>query len=165
MRVAVPAWNDRVSPVFDVATRVVVFTVQGGAVTARSCRRLDGTQRAAGLSAMGVEVLLCSAISRALETDLRAVGIEVVSEVCGPVDDVLHAYLNGDLADGRLHTPAHARRPGGGARRTTTCEENVHGAPSMHGLRADGSELERSEDGGAGRDPRNAEAGGEIGGC
>ncbi len=111
MRLAVPVWKDRVSPVFDVASRVDIFTVENGAVTGRSEHRLGSRARPATLSILAVDVVLCSALSRTLETALRAVGIEVVREVCGPVDEVVQAYVNGTLAEERFLTPASTRRP------------------------------------------------------
>lgn len=113
MRVAIPSWNDRISPVFDVANEVHVFTVEGGIVTDRSQHRLANAARIATMSAIGVDVLICSAISRTLEAALWVAGIEVVSEVCGPVEDVVKAYLKGMLADASFLTPArsgHAKR-------------------------------------------------------
>ena len=55
-------------------------------------------------------LLICAAISRPLERDLVAAGIEVIPEVCGPLDDVVHAYLVGRLGDRRFAMPGCSER-------------------------------------------------------
>jgi wyosine [tRNA(Phe)-imidazoG37] synthetase (radical SAM superfamily)/predicted Fe-Mo cluster-binding NifX family protein len=106
MRVALPVWNGRVSPVFDVAETICLFTVSDGAVTGRSEHRLDDLGRAATLAHLGVDLLICSAISRSLEAVLWVAGIEVVPEVCGSIEEVIDGYLRGALSDQRFLTPA-----------------------------------------------------------
>ena len=131
------------SPVFDVAHRLCVFTVESGAVTGRSDHRLRSEGRIAMMSTLGVDVLICSAISRRLEAALWVAGVEVVREVCGPVDDVVDAYLNGTLAEERLLTPAHSRhtRPPPAAAGT----EERDGAPSRQVAAPDDAGADREK--------------------
>ncbi len=114
MRVAIPVWQGRIAPVFDVARQVAVYTVVDGAVTALARRPLDTAGRAAALRTLGVEVLICSAISRSLGSVLVSAGIEVVGDVCGPVEEIVAAYAHGTLGDGRYASPGHTRLPGHG---------------------------------------------------
>jgi predicted Fe-Mo cluster-binding NifX family protein len=109
MRVALPVWNGRVSPVFDVAGRVRVFTVSGGLITGTSEHRLDDRGSVETLSWLGIDVLICSAISRPVEEELTEAGIEVLPEVSGPVEELIEAYLGGTLSEQRFLTPAGAR--------------------------------------------------------
>jgi predicted Fe-Mo cluster-binding NifX family protein len=108
MRVAVPVWQGRVSPVFDVAGRVLLVELDG---TAERCRREellgdDAPDRRAGrLAALGVTQLICCAISRPLELLIVARGIEVIPRVCGEVDDVLRAFCTGELSQERFAMP------------------------------------------------------------
>ena len=44
MKVAIPTWNGRVSPVLDVASRLLVVEIEGGAELARSEVELGQTQ-------------------------------------------------------------------------------------------------------------------------
>ena len=55
----------------------------------------DGIVRS--LVKIGVEVLVCGAISDRLEAGLARAGIRVVSQICGPVEAVVAAYRTGTL--------------------------------------------------------------------
>jgi len=117
MKVMIPSWQGRVSPVLDVAGRFVLVTLEQGQETARDDVSLEATEllaRARQISRLGVEAVICGAVSRPLEMALRSAGVQVVPDVCGPVDDVLSAF-----ADGRLDEDTYAM-PGcrGGRRRT-----------------------------------------------
>jgi predicted Fe-Mo cluster-binding NifX family protein len=113
MRVALPVWKGRISPVFDVATQVRVIEVEDGTPTSQRDLRLAYPGRVARLEELGIDVLICAAVSRPLEAACWVAGIEVVSEVCGPVDAVIEAYLDGSLEEGGYVTPGRAshRRP------------------------------------------------------
>lgn len=105
MRVAIPTWNDRVSPVFDEArkVRVVDVDISRGCTTSDTIRTLKIGRSAVSLSRLGVNLLICSAISTPLEAVLKSSGVDVVPDVCGRVDDILKAIISGDtsLADFR----------------------------------------------------------------
>jgi predicted Fe-Mo cluster-binding NifX family protein len=123
MRVAIPTWNDRVSPVFDAARSVMVVDVENGVEQARRQETLQEefpTRRARQLAQLGVNVLICGAISRPLAALLAASGITLIPWTAGPVDEVLTAYLAGRLPDPRWLMPGcggkRRHRGGHGAR-------------------------------------------------
>jgi predicted Fe-Mo cluster-binding NifX family protein len=100
MRVAIPVWQGRVSPVFDSAQRLLIVDLADGAEAGRSEQALSEVfppQRAAHLSRLGVEVLICGAISRPLAGMVAASGITLVPFVSGECEEVLAAYLGGRL--------------------------------------------------------------------
>ena len=100
MRVAIPHWQNRVSPVFDVAGNVLMVDVADGREEARRNVAVNVEQphlRASLLSQHGATVLICGAISWPLELALNAVGIEVISQTCGDIEQVLSAFINGQL--------------------------------------------------------------------
>lgn len=108
MKVAVPVWQGRVSPVFDVAGQLLVVELAGGVETSRrECRLPDAEpeQRAVQLSELQVETLICGAISQALESLLTENGIKVFGRVCGTVDEVLNAFASGTLGQPRFAMP------------------------------------------------------------
>ncbi len=106
---AVPEWQGRVSPVFDVAANVLLVELDENAEeSGRHTESLGGTsphERARRLADLGVDVLVCGAISWPLEALLAAGGVRVVPLVCGPVDEVVQAFRNGTLEDGRYAMP------------------------------------------------------------
>jgi len=102
MRIAIPNWQGRVSPVFDVAGSLLLFDVNGQDVLAREELPLRGhgpIARADEVSALKVDVLVCGAISRAVLSAISASGILVIPQICGPVEEVLRAYLHDCLND------------------------------------------------------------------
>lgn len=122
-RIAIPYWQDRVSPVFDVAERVLLAEVEGGVVTRCGDLLLESDSahdRSQLLRSAGVEVLLCGAISWPFELAMTGSGIMVMSQFCGALDAVLRAYAAGRLRYFRMPGCRGRRgfgRCGGGQRR------------------------------------------------
>ncbi|MGC9293412.1 MAG: NifB/NifX family molybdenum-iron cluster-binding protein [Acidobacteriaceae bacterium] len=101
MRIAIPQWQGRVSPVFDVAANLLLVDVEDGHEVRREERKLSGADpfaRTAEFLRCGAETLLCGAISAPIAARVAAAGVQVVGFTCGKVDDVLRAYLNGGAA-------------------------------------------------------------------
>jgi len=97
MKVAIPHWQGRVSPVFDVARNLLVVDTDDGVERARQDLVLvveEPQLRAARLAAIGADVLICGAISRPLEVAVVAAGIDVIPQTCGDVENVLAAFLD-----------------------------------------------------------------------
>lgn len=108
MKVAVPIWQGRVSPVFDVAGQLLVLQIDAAAVVARQQEALVAEtleRRTERLLDLAIDTLICGAISRPLESLLVARGVEVISRVCGDVEEVVQAYLSDELNDDRFSMP------------------------------------------------------------
>ncbi len=106
MKIALSVWQDRISTVFDAADQLLVLETSNGSESRRSTARLtseDGPARATQLREMGVDALICGAISRPQEASIAAAGITVHPFVRGAVQDVVNAYEKG-----LLHTAAFA---------------------------------------------------------
>ena len=102
MRIAIPQWQGRIAPVFDVAGHLLLVDVEDNREIHREEKRLVKTEpsaRAAELLGYGTGVLICGAVSASLQFRIAASGVQVIAFVCGAVDDVLAAYLNGTLAN------------------------------------------------------------------
>lgn len=97
MRVAVPSWNGRVSPLLDTARLVHVLDVEGRVVYKRSDHEVGSANLLAFFWQLGVDVVICSAVSRELKADLWQVGVDVVSEIRGRVEEVVDAFLQDKL--------------------------------------------------------------------
>jgi predicted Fe-Mo cluster-binding NifX family protein len=102
MKIAIPNWQGRISPVFDAAQSLIMVEVDNGRELRRSESRIecaDPLARVRQATDMGANVLICGAISRPLETALAAANIRVISQTCGPVEDVLEAFLCNQLTE------------------------------------------------------------------
>ncbi len=108
MRVALTAWDGRISPVFDTARHLQIVDVEGGLPMGRVEEPLEEClpdRRVARLGALKVDALICGAISRPLADMVQTAGIQLVPFVAGPVEEVLHAFVNGSLPTGMFQMP------------------------------------------------------------
>jgi len=127
MRIAIPIADERVSPVFDVARRLLVADADEGVVASRTEEALEEESpelRARRIAELSVNVLICGAISRPLESMLISAGVEVIPQTCGQVDEVLRTFLSGQLAGDAFVMPGccgRRRRFRGGRRRGRRC--------------------------------------------
>jgi len=62
------------------------------------------------ISSLGVDVLICGAISRSLEERLNQLGVKTVSWISGNVHDVMVAYRTGELDNDDYFMPGYRRR-------------------------------------------------------
>lgn len=100
MKVAATIWDGRISPVFDVSREAAIFTIENGAISARSIEAihaLTSARKVEQLLALGVEILICGAISEPFRQALTEQGVRVLGFVAGEVDEVLATFLAGGL--------------------------------------------------------------------
>jgi len=108
MKVAIAVWEDCVSSVLDFAQRLVVADLKDGTETSRTEIGLperDPFTKLAKLRELGVDVLICGAVSRPLACAFTACGIRLLPYVTGRLDDVLKAYQAGQLDQPQYRLP------------------------------------------------------------
>lgn len=124
-------WQDRISPVFDVADHLLLLEVEGRREIDRKSLRLASRspfERVKELSDLGVNVLLCGAISLSLEKALIGAGIRVVGFLGGELENVIRAFLEGSLGDGRIRNASRIGTPPGmSAAKTRKPASREHG--------------------------------------
>jgi len=122
MRVAIPLFGTRVSPRFDCGPALLVAEVEDGAVGATE-QVVDGSanslERVARLRQLGIEVVVCGAITGFVLRHLAANGIQVYPWVFCEAGEALAA-----LAQGRLASP-----PAGGMGRGRGRARHGRGKP------------------------------------
>jgi len=117
MRVGIPIWNGRVSPVLDTAERIVVVDTDTGTPETRTEEAIEEGAlplRAARLAGLGLDLLVCGAVSRPLAELLGASGVRLEAWVSGDLEDVLSAVRTGRLDRPRYRMPGCGRRQGRG---------------------------------------------------
>jgi predicted Fe-Mo cluster-binding NifX family protein len=113
MRIAVAAWQSRISPVFDTAGRILVLDIENGRDLGRAQHSVLGLsmqKRVDRLVELDVDVLLCGAISRQLADMVAASGIRLVPWLTGNAEGVLQLYLAGNPIDSRFLMPGCKRQ-------------------------------------------------------
>jgi predicted Fe-Mo cluster-binding NifX family protein len=108
MRIGIPVWEDKVSPLLDTASRLLVVDAEEQSEASRLEIYLDEQQisrRCLRIQGLDVDILICGAISRSFFRMLTASGIEVIPGISGPAEDVLRACLKGRLAESGFFMP------------------------------------------------------------
>jgi predicted Fe-Mo cluster-binding NifX family protein len=108
MRIAVSIWENKVSPVLDMATKLLI--VEQGVQKEEShfevyLIKQEISQRCSFIRALEIDVLICGAVSRQFSRMLKASGINIISGISGPVKDVLKAYFHGNLLQPKFLMP------------------------------------------------------------
>lgn len=100
MTVAMPIFQNRISPVFDWSRNLLIVEIQSGREDKRQEVEVAATcpaERAGRLVDLGVTVLVCSAISEQLQSLIEERDIQVIPGVAGKIDDVLSAMISDSL--------------------------------------------------------------------
>ncbi len=125
MKIAISHCQGRIAPVFDVSGNILLLHIGEGKDVARENIAIAGKggfERAKELSVHDIELLICGAISGVQETAIRKEGIAVAGFVCGDIEDVFRAFMDGHIGDNRFQMPGckrnlHSCRNGRGGRR------------------------------------------------
>ena len=108
MKIAIPIWNDKISPVLDTALRLLIVELDGGREVSRVEIFLDEqdlSRKCLRIQRLGIDVLICGAISRTFSRTLMGSGVNIIPGISGPAEDVLQASLDGTLSQSRFLMP------------------------------------------------------------
>jgi len=108
MRAGISTWENRVAPVFDVSAKLLLVEISAGTVQNRSIHTISGSDssvRILRLSQLGVELLVCGAISRPLLNLIAAANIEVFPFISGRLEEVIKALVENSLDDEKFFMP------------------------------------------------------------
>ncbi len=143
MKAAFAVWEGRISPVFDVSRRALLVTFEDGQERERREASIDGPSAAdkvTRLRDLDVDVVVCGAISAALQQALVGHGVQVVPFVAGDIEAVASAFGAGTLPAPRFTMPGctgQRRRCRGGAARWRGAGSGRGGGPGggngLHG--------------------------------
>jgi len=106
--IAIPVLQNRVSPVLDTATRMLVVTHRRGReVQRKECllSLLPADALARSVAELRVDLLLCAALSEGLRRALEQYGIRVRPHLCGTVDAILTAFCCNQLDRDEFRMP------------------------------------------------------------
>lgn len=113
VKVGLTVWGSRISPVFDSARTVLVAEIENGTVVGKSYGTLGPElpyARASRLAGLGINVLICGAISIEYARTIEVYKIQVIPFITGEVQQVLDAYLRGMLIAGSFQMPGCGMR-------------------------------------------------------
>jgi predicted Fe-Mo cluster-binding NifX family protein len=114
IRVAIPIFRSRVSPVLDSCTRVLLVDVEKNREIERKEIYLDElslTERVTIFQKSRVRTVICGGISDILQNMLRSLDIALVPGIAGEIDQVVAAYLSEGLDKPQFRMPGfHAEQ-------------------------------------------------------
>jgi predicted Fe-Mo cluster-binding NifX family protein len=99
MKIALTVWENRISPVFDVANMILLAEIQNGGVLSRQFVPFNpaiSLRLGEMLKGMGVSVLICGAISNVPANILTFNGIQLIPFISGETETILAAYAKGN---------------------------------------------------------------------
>jgi len=128
-RVAITIWNGRVSPVMDTACRLLVLDIVDGRQVSRDIINIpqgDMSYRASFISELGIDTLICGAVSQQFNQVITALGTKTYPWCCGDVNEIVVAYSSGTFRIGNFPSPGCRQRqrrrgrgqPGEGCRKS-----------------------------------------------
>ena len=112
MKIAIPVFEDRISPRFDFAPGLGLYDIEGERVIASreiSCGGWGEGERLSRLKGFGVDTLICGGIPDYLQNMLTGSGIRVIPWVAGNVSDILSLFLRGQLNSGMVVCPGKGK--------------------------------------------------------
>lgn len=110
MRIAVPYENEEVFQHFGHTQQFKFYNLMNGMIVSTMIMDTDGSghgKLAAFLNSNKVDVLICGGIGQGARTALQQAGISLFPGVNGKADDVVLAYLKGNLIFNPLFTCDH----------------------------------------------------------
>ena len=100
IRIAIPVFNSRISPVLDACTQIGIFDCEQKKEINRQTIWVDGfslAERLASLVKLGVNVVICCGISDVLHNLLKGKNIRVIAGRVGEIEQVVDAFLCNQL--------------------------------------------------------------------
>ena len=117
MKIALTVWGDRISPVFDAATTLLLVDIANGGVRSRQFAPFDParpSQFAEMLKQMDVSTLVCGAISEGHAHRISIGGVKLMSFVSGQTERILAVLASGKPIIPTFLMPGCGRRHRGG---------------------------------------------------
>ena len=99
MKIAVPVWENRVSPVLDTADRIRIFEASEGTIVSNREVFIGGKTlfEVAHDICDNADVLICAALSRSLESCLLSAGLEIHPWFMGDAERLVEMFAEGSV--------------------------------------------------------------------
>lgn len=95
IRIAIPIFHHRVSPVLDTCTRLLIIDFEGQIEVNRQEVAFDiysPSTRFEILKKLNLNTIICSGISEAFDRMLQSVGIKIICGIAGEVEKIVEAF-------------------------------------------------------------------------
>jgi predicted Fe-Mo cluster-binding NifX family protein len=113
MKIAIPIWEDKVSPVFDTAGKLLVVEVKDHKEIARIVYHIgeeDLSWKCHRIKGLEPDVVICGAISHLFLNMLKGVELPIIQYISGKIEEIIEAYLKDDIYNERYLLPGCKRQ-------------------------------------------------------
>ena len=97
---AVPVFQERVSPLLDVSRNFALYEIQNGDIKQKihiNIHEDSESLRIEKLKELGVSVIISGAVSCFVSDIIRGKGMKLISWTNGPVDSIVKSYIAGNI--------------------------------------------------------------------
>ena len=109
-KVAIPIWENRVSPVMDTASQLMLLEFDQSDSFSRQVLEIPALHmihKIEFIRSTEINLLICGAISQAMFRMIAALGIEIIPFIRGNIDEVIKAYIHGQLHNDSFFLPGY----------------------------------------------------------
>ena len=113
MKIALTVWEQRISPVFDVASTVALYDETDGTLIKDielDFSSMGAFEKVIELAKINTGTIICGAVSRPVSCLAESYGIEIYSFITGEESTVIKAYSEGLITDEKLRMPGCYKR-------------------------------------------------------
>ena len=99
-KIAIPTFQNRVSPVLDSCNHILLIDIVGDAEQDRETVYMGEctlTDRCSTLVKMGIGTVICGGVSETLANMIKGSDIALINGIAGDIDEVIKAYLENRL--------------------------------------------------------------------
>jgi len=110
IRIAIPIFHNRVSPVLDTCTRLLIIDFDGKADVEKREIPFDvysQSERFKIVKNLNPDAIICCGISEVFDKMLQSAGIRLISGIAGDVEQVTEAFLSNRIDDPSFRMPGY----------------------------------------------------------
>lgn len=111
--IAITCWQNRISPVFDTAQKLLIFELNDKSEISRREEMIGFNvpfQKIHALVRSGAKTLICGAITEEIKSRIEDAGIKVLSFICGDISSVMQAFIAGRDIESEFAMPGCKNR-------------------------------------------------------
>jgi len=112
-KIGISILGNRIGPVFDVSGSLLVLEIGNKSIISRKIKTLDAHDMNLKFNTMkmlGIDLLICGAISRRFQYKAQEYGIDLISFICGNIEDVIDSFLSEKPLNQFFSMPGCSRR-------------------------------------------------------
>ena len=99
-RIAIPVFQERISPVLDACARLLVVDIDNGKEIQRtdvSLTKMSRRERTEAISRWNIDTIICGGVSELMCSYIAGRGVRLISGIAGELEKIIDAYIDDRL--------------------------------------------------------------------